>query len=97
MDENSIPQTVLLIAKAMLEDAAPIVEGDSTVVDGYWIETHTLGCRNSAGEAEETWWDGLWEFYDRYDGDGMSLVLGDPTDGKFVTVTPQKKSGAVQP
>ncbi len=91
MNQDHFSQTTLDAAKRMLEDAKPNVAGDSTIVDGYWIETHTLGCRNAADEEEKTWWDGLWEFYDRYTTDGISLVLGDPTDGKFVSITPQKK------
>jgi hypothetical protein len=87
--DESLPLNVLLAAKGMLADSKADLPGGSTVVAGYWIETHTLGCRNAADEEESTWWHGLWEFYDRYDTDGVSVVLGDPTDGKFVTITPQ--------
>jgi len=88
------PQSIIAVAQQMLDAVKPEQAGDSKVVDGYWIETHTLGCRNAADEAEETWWDGLFEFYDEYSKDGISTVLGDPGDGKFATVTPQRKKTA---
>lgn len=64
--------------------------GDSEVVDGHWLETHTLGCRNSADEPEAGWWDSHYAILDQYRTDGMSLILGDPTDGIFLTITPQR-------
>jgi hypothetical protein len=84
---STVPPTVIARAETMLEDVKPEIAGDVERLDGYTIETHTLGCRNQANEAEDTWWAGLWEFFDRYDTDGISTVLGDPTDGKFVTFT----------
>lgn len=92
---STVPPSVIQVAQKMLGEVKPEATGDSTVVDGYWIETHTLGCRNAADEPEETWWDGLYEFYDQYTNDGRSVVLGDPTDGKFVTITPQRKTASL--
>ena len=59
--------------------------GDTDVVDGWYIETHTIGCRNHADEAEENWWDNHWTIYDEYAADGRVVVEGDPADGVFIT------------
>jgi hypothetical protein len=68
----------------------PFRVGDSAVVAGCWIETHTLGCRNAAEEPEEAWWDSHWAIHDEYAQDGHSLVWGDASDGVFLTITPSK-------
>lgn len=62
---------------------------DSDVQGGMWLETHTLGCRDAADEPEAQWWDSHFEIWEKYRTDGCSLVLGDPTDGVFLTITPQ--------
>lgn len=62
--------------------------GDTDVVDGFYIETHTLGCRDAADEPEENWWDSHHAIYDEFTNDGKSIVAGDPGEGVFVTITP---------
>jgi len=79
-------------AERMLSEVDPQACGTSKVMDGFWIETHTIGCRNSADTPEENWWDEHYEIYDEYSKDGISTVIGDPGDGKFVTITPQRKT-----
>jgi hypothetical protein len=64
--------------------------GDSIAVDGFWIETHTLGCRNAADDPEDQWQARHAAIHAAYADDGTSVVLGDP-DGVFVTVTPQRQ------
>jgi hypothetical protein len=61
----------------------------------YWIETHTIGCRNAADDPEDEWWKRHYAIYDEYASDGISVILGDPSDGVFVTITPQKGSGVL--
>ena len=53
------PAAALRRAEELLEALGgnPDRLGDSDVADGWWIETHTLGCRNHADEAGEVWWD----------------------------------------
>ena len=94
---EAITVPVIRMAKKMLADVSenPMRCGTSTVVDGYWIETHTLGCRNAADEPENQWWDSHGKIYDEYRNDGISVVMGDPSDGAFVTVTPQRETHAV--
>ena len=77
-------------AQRLLEAAKPMVCGTSRVVDGYWIETHTLGCRDAADEPESEWWGSHLKIYDEYSNDGMSTIIGDPSDGKFATLTPPR-------
>lgn len=88
----NIPAAVLARAEELFDRAvhAPDLPGDSDVLDGYWIETHTIGCRNHADDPQDEWWKAHWAIHDRYAGDGMSLVAGDPADGAFVTITPQR-------
>jgi len=62
--------------------------GESGVAMGYWVESHTLGCRLEAGDQDL--WDAHMAIWDEYSQDGKSLVVGDPMDGVFVTVTPTK-------
>jgi len=84
------PESVARMAQQMLQQVKPEAVGGSRVVEGWWVETHTLGCRNAADEPEEKWWDSHFAIYDEYMGDGISTVLGEPDTGKFVTMTPQR-------
>lgn len=92
----ALPDDVLRRACELYDEVRgqPGKVGDSDVVDGHWIETHTLGCRREGGDPEDSLWDCHYEFYDRYAADGVSAVGGDPSDGVFVTVTPQLAPGA---
>jgi len=72
-------------------DGNPERVGDSDVVADWWIETHTLGCRNAADESGDAVWDTHFDIYDEYIADGTSCVFGDPSDGYFLTITPQRK------
>ena len=83
----SVPVKVQEIALGMLEETPARTCGTTKVVENWFVETHTLGCRYEAGTAEEDWWDEHYRIYDDYEGDEVSLVLGDATDGKFVTIT----------
>lgn len=62
--------------------------GDSMVAMGYWIESHTLGCRDEGGDSDL--WAAHWEFWEKYSNDGVSLLIGDPASGAFVSITPQR-------
>jgi hypothetical protein len=67
--------------------------GHATVVDGFWIETHTLGCRDAADVVgDENQWEDHYKIYDEYIHDGVSIVAGEPESGVFVTITPQRPS-----
>lgn len=66
--------------------------GTSGVAVGYWVESHTLGCRNEAGDIDR--WAAHWEFWDKYSKDGISILIGDPATGAFVSITPQKSRKA---
>jgi RNA:NAD 2'-phosphotransferase (TPT1/KptA family)/GNAT superfamily N-acetyltransferase/ADP-ribose pyrophosphatase YjhB (NUDIX family) len=68
--------------------------GKSKVVHGYWIETHTLGCRNAADEPESEWEANHKRIRDEYANDGVSIVLDDKNSSNFATVTPQSKTAA---
>jgi hypothetical protein len=86
------PPKVLFLANTMLQSTAghPERVGTTKSIDGYFIEVHTIGCRRDAGEDEDDCWDTHWKIYDEYSNDSVSTVLGDPSDGVFVTITPQK-------
>ena len=88
---ETVPNSVYLKAKKMYAnvEGKPNIVGDSEVVEGWWIETHTLGCRNAADESEENWVDSHWKIFDEYTKDGMSYVVP-AEDFIFVTLTPQK-------
>ena len=83
------PQAALNAAAEMLDAlSGPMSLGDSKVVAGFFVETHTLGCRNHADDPEDEWEERHWAIYDEYAADGMSTILGDPADGIFATLTP---------
>lgn len=69
----------------------PQLCGDTDVVEGWHIETHTLGCRNQADEPEENWWSNHWAIYDEFEADPLQVVTGDPGDGRFVTFAPTRR------
>jgi DNA polymerase/3'-5' exonuclease PolX len=58
------------------------------MVMGYWVESHTLGCRHEAGD--EDIWPAHWAIWDEHSKDGKSLLIGDPADGAFLSITPTK-------
>lgn len=61
--------------------------GDTDIVDGWAIETHTLGCHREAGVPEDELWDAHWAVYDEYTQEKpKAIVLGDPADGVFATI-----------
>lgn len=80
-------------AKGRLEEMAlslggqEMLLGDTDFVDGWLLETHTIGCRNAADTAEENWWDEHWQIYEEMRDDPQTVVLGDPADGIFATAT----------
>lgn len=84
----AVPAAVKRRGMEMLESIGdPLLVGDSCEVEGWWIETHTLGCRNAADEPEKDWWNSHWAIFDEYEADHRSATMGDPGDGKFVTFT----------
>lgn len=71
--------------------------GDTASAAGWSIESHTIGCRNAADEPREDWLDSHLRIYDEYRSDGVSFVVGDPSDGGvFVTFTPQRGARPVR-
>jgi hypothetical protein len=86
----------ILQAQKLLDETDPQAVGTTTTIGGYAVETHTLGCRREADTPEADWWDQHWAIFDDYNTDGMSTVIGDPADGKFVTLTPTRKTAAVK-
>jgi hypothetical protein len=89
---SALPAAVAARAREMYAEVAgrPDAVGATDSVEGYLIETHTLGCRDAADDPEEEWWERHWAIYDEYAGDGISVLAGDPSDGIFVSVTPEK-------
>jgi hypothetical protein len=89
--EDRLPEDVQAAGRNLLERVAhnPNLIGDSTVVRHIWIETHTLGCRNAADTADEDQVDEHLAIHAEYLNDGVSLVVGDPESGVFLTYTPQ--------
>lgn len=72
--------------------AKPYVCGDTGLIMGYWVESHTIGCRNEAGD--EDIWAAHYAIWDEYSKDGKSILIGDPADGVFVSITPRKEHSA---
>lgn len=85
------PQRVLDTAEELRynSQAHPEKVGDSMVVDGFWIESHTIGCQTDWGNSEDEAYDVLFDVYNKYKNDGISTVIGDISDGIFVSITPQ--------
>jgi hypothetical protein len=90
-EEDSLPPAVLSRAQTLLTDlSGPMSLGTSDAIGGFFVETHTIGCRNHADDPEDVWWDRHWAIFDEYAADGVSVIIGDPGDGYFATVTPQR-------
>lgn len=87
---TDLPITVRYQAEAVLARAMENVDRCVTVrpFAGYVIEAHTMGCRYAAGDADP--WEAHWAIFDEYAGDGVSRIMGDPADGAFVTITPER-------
>lgn len=94
MEFEELPLDTQAAATKALREAqkSPYRCGDTGVAVGYWVESHTLGCRNVAGDPDL--WEGHWELWDQYSKDGKSILIGDPADGVFVSITPLKDRSA---
>jgi len=92
LTETDVPPAVLRRGEEMRESlASTMLVGDTDLVGGWHIETHTLGCRNAADDPREEWMDRHWAIYDEYAADPRSVVVGDPEGGGiFVTFTPSR-------
>ncbi len=90
MDLELFHPEVQKFAKRLLGEVLenPYRCGNSGVVMGYWVESHTLGCRREAGDPDL--WAAHWAIWEEYSKDGKSLLIGDPADGAFVSITPTK-------
>lgn len=90
MDFEQLPPDTQRIAKRLLAEARdnPALCGVTGMSMGYWVESHTIGCRNEAGD--EDLWGSHWAVWDEYANDGKSVLIGDPADGVFVSITPTK-------
>lgn len=87
------PQAALRRADELLANlsANPELVGDTDVVAGWWIETHTLGCRDAADQTGDEAWETHYAIYEEHMADGCSAVFGHPDDGRFVTLTPTRR------
>lgn len=66
----------------------PMRCGESSVAGGYWVESHSLGCREEAGDRDL--WGALWQSWYKHSKDGVSVLIGDPMSGVFVSISPEK-------
>jgi|APSaa5957512622_1039677.scaffolds.fasta_scaffold00264_46 hypothetical protein len=91
VSRDMIPQAVMSRAREMLDHygSRPMLCGDSVVVSGWWIESHTLGCRNQADEPEEEWGSSHQTILRESEDSPTTVVLGPVGDHDvFVTVHP---------
>lgn len=88
MDFDQLHPEIQKAAKRLLVEALESVYrcGDTGVFMGYWVESHTLGCRKEAGDPDL--WEAHWAIWDEYSKDDQSVLIGDPADGVFVSITP---------
>lgn len=94
MQFEDLPIMTQATAWKLLREAERDVNacGTSGVAIGYWVESHTIGCRAEGGDTDL--WGAHWEFWDKYSKDGVSILIGDPASGAFVSITPQKSRKA---
>ena len=78
-------------AERLLGDAHPDKVGTSEEVRGHHIESHTLGCMRSGDVPEDDVWDEHYKLWDQYNSDKKMGLLGDPADGKFVSISKHVK------
>ena len=93
-DLSDVPPDAVTRARQLLQDASRnmMLCGESGIAMGWWVESHTLGCRNAADETEENWWASHWKIFSEYENDGISRIMADEASGAFVTMTPTKTS-----
>jgi DNA polymerase (family 10) len=74
---------VQTMARRVLRNALndPSRCGESGLAFGWWVEAHTIGCAEDDP-------DRFFGLYDAFSNDGASVVIGDPGEGVFVSVTP---------
>jgi uncharacterized protein (DUF433 family) len=92
-----VPPLVAALARKTWESANPDVPGDSALVDAegsrsaegacWWIATHTRGDPVIEDQTSGISGQGLREFFDAYQADGRSTVIGTIEDGRFTTIT----------
>jgi len=94
MNFEELPIMTQAAAWKLLREAERDVNacGDSGVAVGYWVASHTIGCQTE-GDATARW-NAHIELWEKYSDDGVSILIGDPPSGAFVSITPQKSGKA---
>lgn len=76
----NIPPAAMTQARHLLRAAlANPADCESGLAMGWWIEAHTMFCKGD---------DEYVSLYEKYVNDGISVILGDPGEGAFVSATP---------
>lgn len=85
---EELPPQVLTFARSMLNDALlnTTVCPRPASVYGWWLQANTEGC------AEESGYD-LESIYQAFEDEGIYHLLGEPSDGAFISMTPLKNTG----
>lgn len=80
---QELPPQVMTFARSALDDASlnPDVCPAPSSVFGWWVQAHNQGCETEHGYA-------LDDIYEAYRNDGASHLLGEPSEGSFVSMTP---------
>lgn len=89
---QDLPLEIRQRAEELL-DVNPEAIGATEQLGPYFLESHTIGCRNAADTHPDDWWDEHFQIHDEYAADPNTQIVGDPSDGKFVTVT-KARTGA---
>lgn len=91
-DFAALPPDVITQARRALGDALrdPGSCPYLGVYFGWWVEAHTPGCLAEAGEPDADRPAALAALFDVYLRDGASFVMGDPSQGAFVSATPHE-------
>lgn len=89
MDFQDLPISTQEAALRLLREAERDIKasGNSGIVVGWWVESHTVGSLD--GGNTDLWAVHL-ESWEKYSNDGVSLLIGDPASGAFVSITPQE-------
>lgn len=85
---QELPPQVMIFARSALDDAAinPNVCPAPSSVFGWWVQAHNQGCEVEHGYALE-------DIYEGFRTDGATHLLGEPSDGSFVSMTPLETAG----
>jgi hypothetical protein len=83
---HQLPDSVKRRAMSMFDKAHEDKVGETDVIDGHHLESHTIGCMRYGDVPEDKCWDKHYDLHDSLKKHPQMVTYGDPSEGKFISI-----------